>query len=65
MNTIRPLELSDRMLCPRHVAAMFGVDPKTVRRWATEGKIPHIMTPGGHRRFSERQMHLLMQNLSQ
>jgi excisionase family DNA binding protein len=27
------------------------VSPKTVSRWAKEGKIPHVMTLGGHRRF--------------
>jgi excisionase family DNA binding protein len=27
------------------------VSPKTVSRWAKEGKIPHVLTLGGHRRF--------------
>lgn len=32
-------------------AALLNVSPKTVSRWAKEGKIPHIRTLGGHRRF--------------
>ncbi|MBW3594384.1 MAG: helix-turn-helix domain-containing protein [Actinobacteria bacterium] len=30
---------------------MLGVSTKTVSRWAKEGKIPHVVTLGGHRRF--------------
>lgn len=32
-------------------ARILRVSPKTVSRWAKEGKIPHVMTLGGHRRF--------------
>ena len=32
---------------------MFGVHPTTVTRWAKTGKIPFILTPGGHRKFRE------------
>jgi excisionase family DNA binding protein len=28
-----------------------GVHPVTLRRWADGGKVPHVRTPGGHRRF--------------
>lgn len=33
------------------VARRFGVSPKTVIRWADEGHMPCIETPGGRRRF--------------
>ena len=33
------------------VADLFHVSTKTVVRWATEGKLPHVLTLGGHRRF--------------
>lgn len=33
------------------VARIFGVDPKTVTRWAKTGKLPCFRTLGGHRRF--------------
>ncbi|MGH2817275.1 MAG: helix-turn-helix domain-containing protein [Actinomycetota bacterium] len=32
-------------------ARILRVSPKTVSRWAKEGRIPHVMTLGGHRRF--------------
>lgn len=39
------------LLTPAEVAAMFRVDPKTVTRWAIEGKLHPIRTLGGHRRY--------------
>ena len=33
------------------VARILRVSPKTVARWAKEGKLPHLVTLGGHRRF--------------
>ena len=33
------------------VAKILRVSPKTVARWAKEGKLPHLVTLGGHRRF--------------
>lgn len=41
----------DTLLWPSQVAAVFQVDPKTVGRWATAGKLASIRTLGGHRRF--------------
>lgn len=43
--------MADELLTPREVAAVFGVDPKTVTRWAQQGKLPFVRTLGGHRRF--------------
>ena len=33
------------------VAALYGVDAKTVDRWAKQGLIPSLVLPGGHRRY--------------
>jgi len=33
-------------------ARLLGVDPATLRRWATSGRVNAFTTPGGHRRFS-------------
>lgn len=33
------------------VAQMFEVAPNTVTRWAREGKLPCVQTPGGRRRY--------------
>jgi excisionase family DNA binding protein len=45
------MENAERLLTPGEVALMFRVDPKTVTRWASAGRIGSIRTPGGHRRF--------------
>ncbi len=37
------------------VAALFGVDPGTVSRWAAERKILSVRTPGGQRRYPSAQ----------
>ncbi|AOS61333.1 BldC family transcriptional regulator [Actinoalloteichus hymeniacidonis] len=55
---------ADRLLTPGEVASMFRVDPKTVTRWATAGRIGSIRTPGGHRRFRESEVKALLSNLT-
>ena len=32
-------------------AKILGRSPKTISRWARDGKLPHLVTLGGHRRF--------------
>ena len=40
---------------------MFGVDDSTVRRWVAAGKVtPDVVTPGGHKRFSQAVVDRLM-----
>jgi len=41
------------------VAAIVQVSPKTVSRWATEGKLPFLKTLGGHRRYPAAEIHQL------
>lgn len=53
-----------RLLTPGEVAALFRVDPKTVTRWATAGRIGSIRTPGGHRRFREAEVNELLAELT-
>ncbi len=33
-------------------ARALGVSPSTLRAWAEEGRVPHVRTAGGHRRFN-------------
>jgi len=42
------------------VAALFRVNPKTVTRWARAGKLTAIRTLGGHRRFREAEVKMLL-----
>ena len=54
-------QVSERLLTPGEVATLFRVDPKTVTRWATAGRIGSIRTPGGHRRFRESEVRSLLE----
>ena len=45
-----------RLLTPGEVAVMFRVDPKTVTRWARDGRLSSVRTPGGHRRYDAAQI---------
>ena len=38
-------------LTPGQAARILGVSPKTVNRWANNGRIPCKVTLGGHLRF--------------
>lgn len=38
-------------LTPKQVQERFGYHPKTLSRWADEGKIKYTKSPGGHRRY--------------
>jgi excisionase family DNA binding protein len=53
----------DRLLTPGEVATLFRVDPKTVTRWASAGRIGSIRTPGGHRRFRESEVRALLRGV--
>lgn len=52
---------NDALLTPAEVAAKFKVDPKTVTRWANQGKLTSIRTLGGHRRYKESEVKALLQ----
>ena len=47
------------------VADMLHVSPKTVTRWAKDGKLPHSRTLGGHRRFPAEEIKKLAAQLVQ
>lgn len=41
------------LLTPEEVSKKFGVNRKTLARWARDGRLPAIKTPGGQYRFEE------------
>lgn len=43
----------EKLLTSAEVAALFGVDPRSVARWVKAGKLPGFWTPGGRLRFRE------------
>jgi excisionase family DNA binding protein len=46
------------------VAALLQVSPKTVSRWAKDGKLPFLRTLGGHRRYPEDKVRELVGQLT-
>ena len=51
---------TEALLSPAEVAQLFRVDPKTVTRWANNGKLTSMRTLGGHRRYRESEVRNLM-----
>jgi excisionase family DNA binding protein len=52
-----------RYLHPAEVADILHVSPKTVSRWAKEGKLPFLKTLGGHRRYPATEIRQLADEL--
>jgi excisionase family DNA binding protein len=50
-------------LHPAEVADILHVSPKTVSRWAKEGKLPFLKTLGGHHRYPEAEIRELANQL--
>lgn len=46
-------QVESELLTTRQVANIAKVSRQTVARWASEGKLPHIILPGGQLRFSK------------
>lgn len=46
----------DPLLTPREVAELFGVRTTTITRWAPEGTLTALRTPGGHRRYRRQEL---------
>ena len=57
----------EKLLTSHQVARLLNVWPETLRRWEKEGKLKPLRTPGGHRRYKESQIKILLgenQNLN-
>ncbi len=52
-----------RYLHPAEVADILHVSPKTVSRWAKDGKLPFLKTLGGHRRYPAAEIRRLAEEL--
>ena len=55
---------SPAWLTAGQVAARLQVSPKTVSRWANQGRLQHRRTLGGHRRFDPELIDALVQALT-
>lgn len=49
-------KVQSEYVAPGEAAEMLHVSPKTVNRWAHEGRIACIVTLGGHRRFRREEI---------
>jgi excisionase family DNA binding protein len=52
-------------LLPSEVAEVLQVSPKTVIRWAKEGKLASRRTLGGHRRYARADIESLAERLEE
>ena len=59
----RPVPSAASFLRSAEVAAILQVSPKTVCRWAMDGKLPFQRTLGGHRRYPEEAIRELAASL--
>lgn len=49
---VLPMSEKKEWLSLKQASDRLGVHPTTLRRWADNGEIPVMLTPGGHRRFA-------------
>ena len=60
-----PQTTQPRYLRTAQVAELLQVSPKTVSRWAQEGRLPYLRTLGGHRRYPDAEIRVLLATLSE
>jgi excisionase family DNA binding protein len=61
----RPLPDAEPFLHTSQVADLLHVSPKTIARWAKDGRLPYQRTLGGHRRDPEPAIRQLATSLAQ
>ena len=52
------------LLTAAEVAKLFRVGPKTINRWASEGRLTIIKTAGRHYRYKESEVKLLLESFT-
>lgn len=58
---MHPSHPQGEYLTTGQVADLFGVDPSTVTRWDTSGKLlPALVLPSGHRRYRRSDIEALL-----
>ena len=61
----RPGPDAEAFLLTSQVADLLHVSPKTIARWAKDGRLPHQRTLGGHRRSPNQAIRPLAASLAQ
>jgi excisionase family DNA binding protein len=57
-------DMDGEYLRTAEVGRLLHVSPKTISRWAKEGKLPFVTTLGGHRRYPAQPIRELVDRLS-
>lgn len=61
MQVHQPDGVRQRYLTVNEFAKKIGVHPQTVRSWEEAGTcLPHHRTPGGHRRYTDDQVEMIL-----
>ena len=60
----RPVPDAEPFLFTSQVADLLHVSPKTIARWAKDGRLPYRRTLGGHRRYDPQQIDQLVRALT-
>ena len=60
----RPAPVAEPSLSTSHVADILHVSPKTIARWAKDGRLPYQRTLGGHHRSPEQAIRQLAASLA-
>lgn len=58
----QPVAPGEDYIAPAEAARLLKVSPRTITRWAREGRLPSITTLGGHRRFPRATIEALAEN---
>lgn len=54
------VDAAEELMTPAEVAAVFGVQAKTVAAWARAGRLDAVRTLGGHRRYRRSDVERLL-----
>jgi excisionase family DNA binding protein len=58
------VQSNEDYVTPGEAARYLHVSPKTINRWANDGRIPCIVTLGGHRRFRREDVDAAVRQMS-
>jgi excisionase family DNA binding protein len=59
-----PEDSSETLLRTAEVARRLQVSTRTVLAWAQAGKLPSVLTPGGHRRYPQWGVEQVLQTMT-
>lgn len=59
-STGEPAGQLDRLLTGDEIAALFRVNRRQPAKWARQGRIKSVRTPGGHHRYRESAVRALL-----